>query len=512
MSLQAKDTSIQSTFSFIKGGGEMGKLIRTANFSDVALGNPETWSDSLRSAINIALNSGFPIAIYWGADFNLLYNDSYSPILGNKHPWALGKPGYEVWSEVWPNLDEEFKSVLYLGDSIRRPDALLLMQRYGYTEECYFDYTLSPIIGMDGSIGGVFNAVIETTYRIINERRTGIIQRLLQQLNNAKTREQSLQNCIAILQDAAEDIPFFALYTVSEHDTNKTVLAGVSGISTQDAATAMFLYHQVIHSGTSAYIPNIDVYLRTPVMSVGGDACREALVATIAKGDTKINGYIVMGVSPRKKLDADYRHFLESVALHVGTILNNAYSYEQRHALEREQQLNEELAATNEELNAINEELAESQNDLAKLNNELEERVHQRTKVLAQRELELQVLNEELSAINEELTVTVEELASANDKLANSQEKLLQSLQELSEKETIFRNLIEQAPVAIGMFSTRQLIITAANDVILSLWGKSKRTLLVSLCQSHCPNWKDSLFCRYWMMYLHRGIVFTAMR
>src|SRR5690242_8773365 len=116
MSLHIQDTSIQSTLSFIKGGGEMGKLMRTANFLDTALGNPETWSDSLRSAINIALNSGFPIAIYWGTDFNLLYNDSYSPILGNKHPWALGKPGYEAWSEIWAGLEEEFKSVLYQGE------------------------------------------------------------------------------------------------------------------------------------------------------------------------------------------------------------------------------------------------------------------------------------------------------------------------------------------------------------------------------------------------------------
>ena len=452
----------------------MGKLIGATDFSNTTLGNPDTWPDSLRLAVNIALNSGFPIAIYWGEDFNLLYNDSYAPILGNKHPWALGKPGHAAWAEIWEGLITEFKSVLYHGESIRRPDALLLMQRYGYTEECYFDYTLSPIIGSDGKTGGVFNAVIETTYRVINERRRGITQRLLHQLNSARTREQSLENCLVILTNAREDIPFFALYTVPEHDAEETVLAGVSGISSHEAATAMFLYHQVIHSGTSAYIPNIDVYLRNPVASIWGDYCREALVTTITKGDAKVNGYIVLGVSPRKRLDADYRHFLESVALHTGTILNNAYNYEQRYALQREQQLNEELAATNEELNSINEELADSQNKLARLNNDLEERVHQRTKILAERELQLQVLNEELSAINEELTSTVEELASANDKLANSQERLLQSLQELSEKETIFRNLIEQAPVAIGMFSSRDLIITAANDIILSLWGKSK--------------------------------------
>src|SRR6478609_3092110 len=110
MSLQTTNNNIQSAHPFLKGGGEMGKLIRTADFSNTTLGNPENWSDNLRSALNIALNSGFPIGIYWGTDFNLLYNDSFRPILGNKHPWALGKPSDQVWPEIWAGLEEEFKS------------------------------------------------------------------------------------------------------------------------------------------------------------------------------------------------------------------------------------------------------------------------------------------------------------------------------------------------------------------------------------------------------------------
>src|SRR5437763_1544323 len=113
MNVQLSENSVHQSHMFIKGGGEMGKMIRTTDLSDTTLGNSNGWPDSLRSAVNIALNSGFPIAIYWGKDFNLLYNDSYSPILGNKHPGALGKPGYEAWSEIWTGLEEEFKSVLY---------------------------------------------------------------------------------------------------------------------------------------------------------------------------------------------------------------------------------------------------------------------------------------------------------------------------------------------------------------------------------------------------------------
>ena len=57
------------------------------------------------------------------------------------------------------------------GEATRSKDQLLAMRRHGYTEECYFDYTFSPIRGESGQVEGIFNAVLETTERVIGERR-----------------------------------------------------------------------------------------------------------------------------------------------------------------------------------------------------------------------------------------------------------------------------------------------------------------------------------------------------
>ncbi|CAG8491077.1 21929_t:CDS:2 [Dentiscutata erythropus] len=57
------------------------------------------------------------------------------------------------------------------GQGLFRDDNLMLMHREGYVEECYFSYTLSPIFEADGSVNGVFNAVQETTQRILATRR-----------------------------------------------------------------------------------------------------------------------------------------------------------------------------------------------------------------------------------------------------------------------------------------------------------------------------------------------------
>src|SRR6185295_5221530 len=64
----------------LAGGGEMGALVRNLDWSDTPLGPLESWPQSLRSAVSICLGSGFPIAVYWGPELALLYNDAWSPI------------------------------------------------------------------------------------------------------------------------------------------------------------------------------------------------------------------------------------------------------------------------------------------------------------------------------------------------------------------------------------------------------------------------------------------------
>src|SRR5208337_5304941 len=87
--------------SWLARFGELGKLIRSMDWSKKPLGSIETWPQSLRTAASICLSSRFPTVIYWGTEFATIYNDGYAQILGTKHPWALGKPVRDVWSEIW---------------------------------------------------------------------------------------------------------------------------------------------------------------------------------------------------------------------------------------------------------------------------------------------------------------------------------------------------------------------------------------------------------------------------
>ncbi len=200
--------------AFLSGHGDMSERIRQFNWSQTSIGAVDSWKQSLRSALNICLNSNFPIAIYWGQELCLLYNDAWSPIPGNKHPWALGRPAKEVWPEIWNDIEPQFAKA-FLGEPGGSKDALLPMQRHGYTEECYFDFTFTPVYGEDGNVDGIFNAVIETTYRVINERRAELLQKLSRRISAAGSADDVYKKVIALLKNNAADLPFCFIYSLS---------------------------------------------------------------------------------------------------------------------------------------------------------------------------------------------------------------------------------------------------------------------------------------------------------
>jgi hypothetical protein len=169
------------------------------------------------------------MAIYWGREGFLLYNDAWRPILGDKHPWALGRPAREVWPEIWDVIAPLFESVLTTGEATWHSDALLPMQRFGYTEECYFDYTFNPIPGQSGKVEGILNVVQETTYRVLNERRTRLLRELASRCASAKSEEELYQTAIAAIATDAADIPF-------EDDRRNARLLLATGLSMDSAA------------------------------------------------------------------------------------------------------------------------------------------------------------------------------------------------------------------------------------------------------------------------------------
>src|SRR5687768_13894803 len=90
--------------TFLAGGGELGGLMRAFEWAGTPLGPPEGWPQSLKTAVRIVLTSRQGMFVWWGPELINLYNDSYKPYLGRKHPQALGQPASQVWGEIWDQI------------------------------------------------------------------------------------------------------------------------------------------------------------------------------------------------------------------------------------------------------------------------------------------------------------------------------------------------------------------------------------------------------------------------
>ncbi len=152
-------------------GGETGTIIQAFDWATTPLGPMQTWSQSLKIALQIILSSRFPMQILWGTDYIQFYNDAYIPIAGNKHPTGIGQRGAECWAEVWDFAGPLLDRVMTTGIATWSEDQLLILQRNGYPEDCYFTFSYTPIWTEADMVGGIFVAVHETTQRILSEQR-----------------------------------------------------------------------------------------------------------------------------------------------------------------------------------------------------------------------------------------------------------------------------------------------------------------------------------------------------
>src|SRR5260221_4569304 len=140
---------------FLAGGGEMGALTRAYDWSRSPLGKPETWPQSLRTAVRILLNTNHPMLIWWSPELIQFYNDAYRQTMGpERHPSALGQRGRECWAEIWDIIGPQIAQVMSGAGATWHENQLVPVTRHGKLEQVHRTYGFSPIDEDDG-IGGV---------------------------------------------------------------------------------------------------------------------------------------------------------------------------------------------------------------------------------------------------------------------------------------------------------------------------------------------------------------------
>lgn len=194
------------TDALFDAAGTLRPAYDRVDWAHTPLGPPATWSPTLRGAVDLALNTRFPVTLLWGPEFVLVYNEAYVPVLGDKHPGALGRPAPEVFPEAWDLIGPMMQGVLDGGGPTWFEDEYVPLNRRGFLEDCWFTFSYSPVRAPDGTIEGVMDIAAETTRDVVSRRRVRLLAMLGQGLGEAQRVEDVVAFGLQVLEQEREDI------------------------------------------------------------------------------------------------------------------------------------------------------------------------------------------------------------------------------------------------------------------------------------------------------------------
>ncbi len=213
----------------------MGSLTRNYDWSTTALGTPDQWPLSLCTTVGLVLHSAFPMFLFWGPGLICFYNDAYRVSLGEngKHP-AVGKPGAEVWPEIWDFIGPMIQQVMSTGEPTFFADQLVPIYRNGRLEDVYWTFSYSPAFGDDGQINGVFVTCNETTAAVLNRQRLEVSEARFRSLIREAPAAmlvvrgndlviETVNQALLRLLDRSEDIVGKPLEVVSKRSGNNVI-------------------------------------------------------------------------------------------------------------------------------------------------------------------------------------------------------------------------------------------------------------------------------------------------
>ncbi|MDT9682420.1 SpoIIE family protein phosphatase [Streptomyces sp. TRM76323] len=315
---------------------EVGRDLTAVDWAATPLGPPESWPQSLRTAVSILLSSRFPMWMAWGPELTFFCNDAYRrDTLGRKYPWALGRPASEVWAEIWGDIGPRIDTVLTSGKATWDEALLLFLERSGYTEESYHTFSYSPLRDDAGSVVGMLCVVSEDTERVIGERRMATLRDLGSDPSVIRTEQEVLDFAGQQLTANQRDLPFTLTYLYGEDGSAR--LAATTGLPADHPAAVDAVRVDDPDApwpaatparGETALIPLRDTpFTDLPTGSWKQPPTQALVVPLLQQGNAPF-GFLVAALNRYRTLDEGYRGFVELIAGHLASGIGSARSYQ----------------------------------------------------------------------------------------------------------------------------------------------------------------------------------------
>ena len=366
---RANPTHLQTTFDWTRiplddpNLGEHHRLSRSVDWASTPLGPVEHWPPDLRMMSNMIMGSPHPAAMYWGEEHVAIYNEAYVSLAGEKHPRLMGARYEDVWPEIWSDIQPVLKGAWNHGDATMKYDDLLFISQNGFLEERYFDWALIPLVGADGSVVAVSNPAFENTQRKIGERRMLTLRELGIQTSLARDTKGFWSQVLKGLEFNELDAPFALLYSFDDGneseassmhsggspDPPQLMLEGSIGVPDNHPCAVPRINLGSSEEGFAPYMRESMADLTVPVVLSAedgtlpdhllqglawrgfGDPCRTIVVFPIhpTNGGDSAFGFIVLGINPRRRYDADYHLFVNLLSRQLATSLASVVLFEE---------------------------------------------------------------------------------------------------------------------------------------------------------------------------------------
>ncbi|KAI0179672.1 hypothetical protein GGR52DRAFT_568439 [Hypoxylon sp. FL1284] len=191
-------------------------IFQDVDWSKSAIGPMADWGSELRHIARFLLADTSPAVLFWGEPCSIVYNEAYLPLLGNKHPNAIGRDASDVFSSIWEQLNGTIRQQRQTGRTETCEGTMLLMENHGHLEETYFDWKLIPVTSDDGEVKGSYGIPSDRTQEVIFLRQNDCIRELSRHTGMAKSVKELWRTLLTGLRHDSKDIPLALLYSLDE--------------------------------------------------------------------------------------------------------------------------------------------------------------------------------------------------------------------------------------------------------------------------------------------------------
>ncbi|WP_212823869.1 PP2C family protein-serine/threonine phosphatase [Polymorphospora rubra] len=297
--------------------GALRAAYQRVDWASTPLGPVESWTPTLRATVDLALQTRFPVTLFWGPELVLVYNEAYVPMIGDKHPAALGTPASAVFSEIWDSIGPMLTGVLSGERATWSEDLELFMDRHGFAEQCFFTFSYSAVRSPEGQVEGVIDIAAETTGQVVSRRRLVLLAQLTEALKDLDDPQRILRQAVTVLRANAQDL------------LDADIL--LPAVAVRESATAL-----------PAVPPSVSGDRDMVVEELGGRTVVRLRLAT--SSPVRQNPVLVARLNPHLPVDDGYIRFVRLVGVAITQAFDRAQARQtERRIAELERQMSESL-------------------------------------------------------------------------------------------------------------------------------------------------------------------------